>query len=231
MIPRERVKRALAKQKVDRIPVYMWFHPETTRRLANLLEVPPALVSQAMGNDIRQTWVNNNYAMEGITHEHDGESHVDYWGIGWTKQFGFNQITSYPLAGCSTEKVLEHALPLSRITDLLAPMVPLSRSVGDYYLGCDVSPCAFEMYWRLRGMEDALLDIASDPALAYEMLGRCADFSIELAKVACNRYQLDWLWTGDDIGSQQAMMMNPEAWRRLIKPHLARVFAVIHVEH
>jgi len=26
-----------------------------------------------------KTWVNNNYAMEGIVHEREGEWHVDFW--------------------------------------------------------------------------------------------------------------------------------------------------------
>jgi uroporphyrinogen decarboxylase len=37
---------------------------------------------------------------------------------------------------------------------------------------------------------------------------------------------LDWLWTGDDVASQRSLVMSPRSWRQLIKPHLARVFAV-----
>jgi len=40
------------------------------------------------------------------------------------------------------------------------------------------------MYWRLRGMENALLDMASDPELATEMLSRCADFAIQVGEKA-----------------------------------------------
>jgi uroporphyrinogen decarboxylase len=71
-----------------------------------------------------------------------------------------------------------------------------------------------------------MLDIAHDPELARTMLNRCADFSILLAEEACRRYPLDWLWTGDDVAGQQCMMLSPRAWRSLIKPALARVFAV-----
>mgnify|MGYP000566119145 CR=1 FL=1 len=76
MTPKERVRKALRKQPVDRVPVFMWFHPDTARNLAGLLEIPASAVAEAMGNDIFQTWVNNNYAMEGIVHEHEGEGHV-----------------------------------------------------------------------------------------------------------------------------------------------------------
>jgi uroporphyrinogen decarboxylase len=43
---------------------------------------------------------------------------------------------------------------------------------------------------------------------------------------ACGRFPLDWFWTGDDIAGQCGMMLSPESWRKLIRPHLKRVFAV-----
>ncbi|HPO07206.1 MAG TPA: methyltransferase, partial [bacterium] len=91
MNSKERVHRALRREPVDRIPVFMWFHPMTARRFASLLEIPVSRLAETMGDDIRQTWVNNNYAMEGIVHEHDGESHVDEWGVRWVKDGPFNQ--------------------------------------------------------------------------------------------------------------------------------------------
>jgi uroporphyrinogen decarboxylase len=226
MTPRERVRAALGKQPVDRVPVFMWFHPQTVRRLADLLEIGVPDVAEAMGNDIRQTWVNNNYAMEGIVHDAEGEGHTDWWGIQWVKRFGFNQITRFPLAGAPREAVLAYRYPYQRREELLALMHPLLPDAGRFYLGCDVSPCIFEMYWRLRGMEDALLDMASDPVLAAEMFRRAADFSIDLGEAACRRFPLDWYWTGDDVAAQRGMLFSPASWRRLVKPELARVFAV-----
>ena len=35
-----------------------------------------------------------------------------------------------------------------------------------------------------------------------------------------------WLWAGDDVASQQGMMISPKTWRALIRPHLQRVFDV-----
>src|SRR3972149_2040920 len=170
MNPKERVHAALRRQPVDRVPIFMWFHPQTAERLAKLLEIPAACVAEAMGDDIRQTWVNNNYAMEGIVHEHEGESHVDFWGIQWTKQQGFNQITRFPLASATKEEVLGYRFPTEHLTELLRQMLPVIEKRQDYFIGCDVSPCVFEMYWRLRGMENTLADMATDPDFAGEML-------------------------------------------------------------
>lgn len=222
---KERVHAALRKEPVDRVPIFMWFHPETAVHFGESLGIPPGLVGDAMGNDVRQAWVNNNYAMEGIVHERDGEGHTDAWGIRWVKEGAFNQIAYHPLAQATRDEVLAYRFPDDHIEDLLAQMLPVVEGAADHFIGCDVSPCVFEMYWRLRGMEPAMLDMAGDPDLAYEMLGRCADFAMRLSQEAMDRYPLDWLWTGDDVAAQLSMIVSPATWRRLIKPHLEPLFA------
>jgi uroporphyrinogen decarboxylase len=219
----QRVHAALKREPVDRVPVFMWFHPDTARNLGKVLEIPPAQVDVAMGNDVRMTWVNNNFAMEGITHEREGESHTDPWGIRWVKEGAFNQIAFSPLAEASPEQMRDYVFPFQQTEELLTPMARLAAGADGYFLGSDVSPCVFEMFWRLRGLEPALMDMAAEPELASEMMGRCADFAVHLSEESCRRFKLDWLWTGDDVGSQRGMIMSPRAWREQIKPHLKRV--------
>lgn len=226
MNSKERVKAALARKSLDRVPIFMWFHPNTAERMSRLLEIPVQFIGEAMGNDIQQTWVNNNFAMEGITHERDGETHVDFWGIKWVKKYLFNQIENFPLINAVPEEVLLYQFPYEHLDELLSQMSRVVPFANDTFIGCDVSPCAFEMYWRLRGMENAMLDMVLLPDLAATMLERCADFSIALARRASADFPLDWLWTGDDVASQQAMMMSPKTWRQLIKPQLKRVFEI-----
>ena len=227
MTSRQRVQAALARKPADRVPVFMWFHPVTAARLGRLLEIPPSRVSQAMGDDIAQIWVNNNYAMEGVVHEHDGERHTDFWGITWEKQGPFNQIVHLPLEGASAEQLLAYKFPYEHLEELLEPMAKLLAGARpELFLGCDVSPCVFEMYWRLRGMEGTFLDMAAEPALCDEMFRRCADFAYRLSVESCRRFKLNWLWTGDDVAGQLGMMMSPQQWRELVKPHMARVVKV-----
>src|SRR5512143_1076504 len=122
MNSKQRVQAALERKPVDRVPIFMWFHPATTERLARLLNIPPGAVGQAMGNDVQQTWVNNNYAMEGITHERDGEGHTDYWGITWVKRYYFNQIEGYPLQHATPQQVDAYTFPYDPLEDLLAQL-------------------------------------------------------------------------------------------------------------
>lgn len=226
MTSRDRVRAALNRQPADRVPIFMWFQPSTMRRLAAVLEIPPAQVEAVLGNDVRQAWVNNNYAMEGIVHERDGESHTDLWGVLWRKRGEFNQPEGFPLSGAPRQAMLDYEFPHEHREFLLTLMDALMPYSEDYFLGADVSPCVFEMYWRLRGMDEALVDMAAEPELAYTMLSRCADFAVDLAQGACQEYPLDWLWTGDDVAGQDQLLMSPTQWRLLIKPHLQRVVDV-----
>jgi uroporphyrinogen decarboxylase len=223
---RRRVRAALARRPADRVPIWLWLHPETTRRVAAHLRIAPAAVADVLGDDIRQAWVANNYAMEGIVHEHDGDTHTDDWGIEWVKDGPFNQIRRYPLEHADEAAVRAYRFPYERVPALLATLEPVVARRAEYFIGCDVSPCVFEMACRLRGMEGALLDLAEAPALAAHLLGECAAFAQRLAEDACARFPLDWLWTGDDVGGQQALMLSPAQWREFVKPHLARIVAV-----
>ncbi|MCK5739583.1 hypothetical protein KAH55_10390 [bacterium] len=231
MLPKERVHRALKKLPVDRVPIFMWFHPDTAKWLSQMLEIPASRVDDAMKNDIKMTWANNNWYMEGIVHENDGEGHSDPWGISWEKLGPYNQISHYPIKDASKEDVLAYKFPYDKQDMLLELMRPVAAASETHFIGCDVSPCIFEMYCRLRGMEGAMLDMAADEALSKEMLKRCADFALALAEKACERYPLDWLWSGDDVASQQALMMHPDTWREQIKPHLARILDVGKKHH
>jgi uroporphyrinogen decarboxylase len=220
MTSKERVHRALRRQLVDRVPIFMWYHPQTRQRLGKLLEIPPAYVPQVMGDDIRQAWVSNNHPMEGIVHERDGQSHVDGWGVEWTRIDGFNQISRYPLADADDKKLLQYRFPFDRVDPLVDLMTPVMKFADNYFVGCDVSPCVFEMWWRLRGMETTLMEMVLKPQLTQEMMTRSTELSIALSEAACQRFDLDWLWLGDDAGGQRSMLMSPQLWRDMVKPLL-----------
>jgi uroporphyrinogen decarboxylase len=226
MTSKERVLAALQKRPADRVPVFMWFHPETTRLLAAALDVQPRDVDTVLGNDVRQAWVGNNFAMEGITHDNDGETHTDEWGITWVKEGPFNQVLRSPLADADESGLRQYAFPHHAIETLLGSMNPLIPLAREYFIGCDVSPCLFELLCRIRGMERTLEDFALQPAVAGDLLERAAEFEIALAEAACARYPLDWLWTGDDVAGQNSLMVSPRHWRTFIAPHLARIVAV-----
>jgi uroporphyrinogen decarboxylase len=204
----------------------MWFHPETARLLSAALGIPASRLADALGDDIRQTWVGNNYAMEGIVHEHEGETHTDAWGIEWVREGFFNQVRRSPLKDAGEETLAAYRFPFGEVEQLLTTMEGVAARSGEHFLGCDISPCLLELLFRIRGMEETLFDAAAEPLRTERMLRDAAQFAVTLGTRACERYRLDWLWTGDDVGGQQAMILSPALWRKLVKPRLAEIFAV-----
>jgi len=226
MTPKERVHAALQKRPVDRVPIFMWLHPDTADRLAAFLDVSPSAVGEVLGNDVHQVWVGNNYAMEGIVHPRDGQTHTDDWGITWVKQGPFNQILRSPLAGAPAGDVEGYSFPYNAIPALLHNLETLRPYAGQWFIGCDISPCLFELLCRVRGMEEAIEDLALHPAGAAGFFRNAADFSIALGDAACSAIALDWFWTGDDVAGQGCLIMSPRQWRTMIKPQLARIVDV-----
>ena len=61
--------------------------------------------------------------------------------------------STFPLAGAPRARCCAIDFPVERQPALLDLMDPVLADAAEYFIGCDVSPCVFEMYWRLRGME------------------------------------------------------------------------------
>jgi len=83
----------------------------------------------------------------------------------------------------------------------------------------------FEKAWRIRGLEDPMMDFASNPEMAECLLDEVARRTGYLAM----RYAqsgVDVIQLCDDIGSQNAMM-SPRMWRRFLKPRLAKIIVDI----
>ncbi|MDX1285205.1 MAG: uroporphyrinogen decarboxylase family protein, partial [Draconibacterium sp.] len=223
---KQRVHAALKREQTDRVPVWMWFHPGTAKRMCEILEIPDFCLDEALGHDIKQTWISNNYAMEGIVHEKEGDTHTDYWGIEWIKIGEFNQIKSFPLENAEKEEIKKYRYPYDKTNELLNLMKPVTKYQENYFIGCDISPSLFEMIWRLRGMEQSIYDIVLDRELFQTMINQAADFNLHLAKQAINSFDLDWLWSGDDVAGKENLIMSPEDWREMIKPRLKEIFDV-----
>ncbi len=88
--------------------------------------------------------------------------------------------------------------------------------------------CACEAF----GMEEALIKMATQPHvfeafvhLQHEFYMNILSRGLKVARGFC-----DICWLGDDYASQQSMLMNPDLWRKLIKPYLARQVQLVR-EH
>ncbi|MFN2167307.1 MAG: uroporphyrinogen decarboxylase family protein, partial [Anaerolineae bacterium] len=80
----------------------------------------------------------------------------------------------------------------------------------------------FEAAWRLRGLENFLLDLIERPDWAHYLLDRLADLARRNAETLA-RAGIDVLALDDDVGMPCTMMISPATWRTFFKPRLASI--------
>ncbi len=80
----------------------------------------------------------------------------------------------------------------------------------------------FEAAWRLRGLENFLLDLIERPGWAHLLLDRLTELACRNAE-ALARAGIDVLALDDDIGMPRTMMIGPATWREFFKPRLQRI--------
>jgi len=82
----------------------------------------------------------------------------------------------------------------------------------------------FETAWALRGYEQLMVDMALDPDLADQILNMPYQYHLAAAKKLVE-LGVDMIWIGDDVGTQQRMLISPGMWRRFLKPRMANFIA------
>ena len=88
----------------------------------------------------------------------------------------------------------------------------------------------FEMSQRVRGMENVMLDLAGNEALACAVLDRMVESKVRFWEMALPRLGdlVDVVSEADDYGTQTSQLISPRMFRRIFKPRLATVFGRIH---
>jgi hypothetical protein len=84
----------------------------------------------------------------------------------------------------------------------------------------------FEQLQQLRGMENVMMDLASEVPAFERLLDDLLAFNLRWIE-RWNRLEYDGLHFGDDWGSQNSLLIRPETWRRIFKPRYAAMFAAV----
>ncbi len=178
-----------------------------------------------LGEDLLLTsvgWANNYYQTS-----EPGAEYVDEWGVGWKAapyetRFGsgiYTELNVHPLAD---EKALDGYVPPDPEDPLLykAAQELIDNYKEEYWIVGVTVTTIWETAWALRGLADLLMDLVENRELADRILDIPHRYHLEAAKrlVAMG---VDMIWLGDDVGSQQGMIMSPDLWRAVLKPRLA----------
>jgi uroporphyrinogen decarboxylase len=183
-------------------------------------------LERALDEDMLLTsvgWANSYYMEEG--------AYVDEWGVGWTLQgyetpFGkghYTEIVGNPLADDAA--IASYKAPDPNRPELYTESENVIREFKDEYwiVGVTVTTI-FETAWALRGYERILMDFALKPDLVDELLEIPYQYHLTAAKKLVEM-GVDMIWTGDDVGTQNAMLISPKTWRKFLQPRMANFIA------
>ena len=238
MSPWQRVETALAHRQPDRVPFDFWAVPEVWAKLRAALDAVDDAsssdeeIQRLLGIDCRM--VTTRYVGAKARELPDG-TFIDAWGTHRRRvvnEFSaYDEYASYPLAGAETvADVLNWDWPSPDDWDVSGVWAQCEQwqEPVRYHLRYEVGGI-FEWSWALRGFERFLLDLVEKPEIACAIMDRFTDIYIENTQriIDAAGSLLDMVYTYDDVGIQNGLLMSPRMWRRFILPRHQRLNAAI----
>jgi uroporphyrinogen decarboxylase len=147
----------------------------------------------------------------------------DEWGI--QRQLNATKTQSrvirHPLKGA--EGLDQYVFPDPEAPGRFDSAEKLASLWGDEY-AISASPADgfFLQGWYLRGFEDLILDMHSNPAFVDQLFDKLLEFYLSagrhLAEIGVDIYVLS-----DDVAMQTGLIISPRLWRRYVKPRVAKL--------
>jgi uroporphyrinogen decarboxylase len=240
MNSKERVMTALSHRDTDIVPFSLGFGINLPARTALLqalgMQSMDELDALLLGmSDLR--WVHPAY--RGPSDRNmtlpDGRE-TDIWGVGRRPvTYGtgaYSEIEFYPLADpVGSNDLGKYQWPRVEWFDFgtIPDMIRQVNSDGVHAIIMG-NGNIFETAWYMRGFEQMLMDILLEPEFAWELLTRVTDFYISYFTRALEaaKGNIDIVFTADDIGQQEGLLVSLPLWEKMIKPHHVRLNKALH---
>ncbi len=228
MTAKERILAMLNRQPVDRMPVDLWHTPEVVEMLIKYFRVKDETAMwKALGLD-KIVWNFMDY------HNPHGSSRTT-WGVPLKNvQAGmahYEEFTEPPMANFTDiEEIDEYPYwPDVERFDYAGALTCAKNASQDF---CVIGPWVsfYEIYCQLRGIEQAMMDLAIMPDFVDAALDRIEAVQTQMLHRFLSRAgdTLHLVFISDDIGGQNGIMMSPNSWRRHLQPRLRRWCELVH---
>jgi len=238
MNSKDRVLYSLNHQKTDRPPIFVSVTPQIGEVLNKYLSIKDVgLVNSFFANRISYTKAltelgNDCICVAGcwpddFTPFKDEKGTVtDEWGIKWRSTGTYDEMIEHPLAQVETVNDLDFFNfpdPLAKGRFDFAKQ-QIAKYGNDFVAIGEQECTVFELSWYLVGLEKFLMDLILRKPYVEPLLDRVMDINLKQASKLIE-LGVDIIWTGDDMGNQDAMMLAPEEWRKIFKPRMQHVFS------
>lgn len=218
MSPKERMRRSLSYESVDRIPTQINYTTGMGQTMAahfgvDLQELPGFLGNHMVRVDLsypKHVDENRNVSF-------------DWWGAGHdTGEEGYF-ISVSPLADDKDLDVFPWPDP-DDPTFFDEARATIATHGDTFFITPNFGFCLFERAWALRGLDTFMMDMVLNPGWTAELLDRITEIQLTLIHHYLG-LGVDGGYFGDDYGAQKNLLFSPTMWRDMIKPRLARMFA------
>lgn len=228
---KERVLTAFARQEPDRVPINYSANAGIDARLKahlGLASTDDEGLYRALGVDFRG--VSAPYVGPRLHPEAPGRRVDACWGMHtrWIahESGGYWDYCDFPLASASSDEVANWPMPSPDDYDYR--MVPeqcrrhqgSAVFIGGAGLGDIINSTGF-----LLGMEETLIRLICGDEILLSFLDRRLEVQLMVAQreLEAARGAVDFLWMGEDLGSQIAPMISLQLYRQVIRPRHQRV--------
>ncbi len=222
MTSKERVLRTYHFEKPDRVPIDFCACEEVYQRMQDHFGTDQLGMLEKIHVDFR--WARPAWIGPALVSEEGIPT--DYFGIPRAGVGDFGYPLQRPLAHLESEKDLEaHPWPTAEMWDYEVFAEECER-FEQYAVYGGGWAWFFEAAAELVGMEKFFVMLYDDPALAYKLITRVADFFYDISKRMYEKAgdKVDIFFMGDDYGTQSGPLISLKMWRKFIKPHLARLY-------
>ena len=227
MNSKERVLTAFASGVPDRVPVNYEANPGIDKRLKEHFKLKAddgEGLLQALGVDFRGVWsdykgpkLHKDFPERGVVSDNRGVRRR------WVQNEsgGYWDYCEFPLKDATEQEVAGWPLPdpdnfdYSGVKEKCAKLKEYAVGIGSPGFGDIINTNGM-----LRGMEQTLIDFMTDEPAGLLLAKRRVDGELEIVRrmIEASKGGIDFVWMGEDLGTQIAPMISLELYRRNIKP-------------
>ena len=225
MTPRQRWLALLEGDTPDRIPTDYWATPEVTERL---LEDLGCADRDALYDRLHIDGIDAVGAPPTVRH-HPDDPEADLWGVrSRIVDYGggtYDEDASHPLAEARTpDDIHAFAWPDPDAHDFDAFREQIADLSGDRIVRCGCYE-PFLLYCRMRGMEQAYVDLVTEPEVAGAILSHIFDyyFHVNQRMFEIGKGRIDITYVAEDLGGQTGLLMSLDLIRRFLLPNQKRM--------
>jgi uroporphyrinogen decarboxylase len=155
----------------------------------------------------------------------------DEWGTRWRHAAGGvgASTVAVPLEDWNDLESYLGQMPDPRLPGRFDGVLPLLRRFGGrHYFAGMTHLMLFERMHCLRGFENTLEDLCLRPRESERLLDALTEYYLEIVRGWGRLPGVDGLFMSEDWGTQQALMISPEMWRRFFLGRYRRIFDQAH---